>query len=512
MFSLTIARICLIHIYRFLDRKTSAAFRAVCRDWREAYDYECTSLALNASLADRVSEFPSFRIFEVPCFGRVRCMNVLFTIRRDVEEIAKADNVYAHIALAKIRHEVRRWVHVLSGFTALTSLSFRLDNDSDKSVLALRPHFPAQITIEMYSDLQRVLCGMPSLTSLNLSLIFSFSYFGESRGVGVELYKVLASVPQLTSLDLSRCKGVSNEVLSLLATMPYLVSLQLLYTFPSITFPYNLQEEWTREWTYGMATICKLSSINKLSFDDLSYDYQIRPNDDDVRSIASSLSQLTSLNLTWCWHLSEYGWRELAKITSLSELILKNTHVTDDVLVALADTLPDLAIIDLSSCYYVTRRGLLALGSLTGLCELNLNSPLTAQKYHSFAELLAQLELDDPDPNPEHDIGPEMPASVLSGFARFPALTRLGMESQRIDLQGQPIDFLALGNLTGLRELNLMGCDVRPSVIPAIARLTGLRKLNLYDCTEVTKDHVKMLFASCTAIDSLYLENIKVYR
>jgi hypothetical protein len=145
MFSLTIARICLIHIYRFLDRKTSAAFRAVCRDWREAYDYECTSLALNASLADRVSEFPSFRIFEVPCFGRVRCMNVLFTIRRDVEEIAKADNVYAHIALAKIRHEVRRWVHVLSGFTALTSLSFRLDNDSDKSVLALRPHFPAQI-------------------------------------------------------------------------------------------------------------------------------------------------------------------------------------------------------------------------------------------------------------------------------------------------------------------------------------------------------------------------------
>ena len=97
-------------------------------------------------------------------------------------------------------------------------------------------------------------------------------------------------------------------------------------------------------------------------------------NDDGFRAISTSLTRLTKLYLFGCnLNTAEAGFTCLSSLTSLEELNVRETNISDEVFCAISTSLTRLAKLDLRGCRYITADAFACLSFLTLLEDLNVS-------------------------------------------------------------------------------------------------------------------------------------------
>jgi hypothetical protein len=170
----------------------------------------------------------------------------------------------------------------------------------------------------------------------------------------------LAWYPSVTEVDLSghwewypEAQDVSG-VLAELGSMPSLRSLQL---------PARCAER-----AVDAEALCGLTTLTTLSFCP-EYDEDGEPVE-EVGEWVLDLSRLPTLNIEDCYAVTDKEVLALSNLPGLTHLNLCGSEVTAKGLRAVI-SLSALTSLNLSCCYHVSAEGLRAVGSLTGLTDLN---------------------------------------------------------------------------------------------------------------------------------------------
>eukprot|EP00899_Mesostigma_viride_P027473 jgi/Mesvir1/7910/Mv25065-RA.1 len=259
-----------------------------------------------------------------------------------------------HMAcVTEINLEFQKWVEdrhlseLLRGQPYLTAVNLNACQsvtDEGIRLLAESPCGPNLTSLSLYWNLNvtnlsifRIAASCPNLTTLNVS--------GCKNVTDGAITKLASSCPKLTSLNLTRCVLLTDDALiSVCLSCPALEQLWLyaLYRFS------------------GKAYDC-ISVLKNLKLLDVCGSQTV--TDAQLASIAKC-SQLTSLNLTWCVHITDKGLLELAK--GCRHLELLSLHgilgVTDAGIDALAQSCAaTLHTLDVNGCTGIKDRNRQAL-------------------------------------------------------------------------------------------------------------------------------------------------------
>ncbi len=207
----------------------------------------------------------------------------------------------------------------------------RRPNPALVSSLARRGIKRIQI-LSVLKSFKEITQGIGNLTSLNLSGCYNVR--------DDNLYQAFASaVPTLLHLNLSLCKHITDRCI--------------------LKIVHNLENLETLE----------LGGCSNVT-------------DIGLQAIANSLKRLKILNLRSCWNVSDQGVRLLAGqsekssgIVTLEQLVLQDCqHLSDDALRYISLGLTNLNSINLSFCINISDMGLKYLAKMGSLRDLNLRS------------------------------------------------------------------------------------------------------------------------------------------
>jgi len=94
-------------------------------------------------------------------------------------------------------------------------------------------------------------------------------------------------------------------------------------------------------------------------------------SDANLLAISTSLTRLTKLDLQSCRSITAAGFACLSSLTSLEDLDVCNTEINDEGLRAISTSLTRLTKLNLTACHSITGAGFACLSSLTLLQDLN---------------------------------------------------------------------------------------------------------------------------------------------
>ena len=229
-------------------------------------------------------------------------------------------------------------------------------------------------------------------------------------------------------------------------------------------------------------TWTKTTNVMKSSHDDRTSLLEWMPreelSDDKLAALAQSDVLVTHLNLDDAVKLTDYGLKNLSRLTLLSSITLKDTNIGDRGLAILAK-LPTLEKLDVTHTE-VTDKGVEALLKAEKLNALTVNMTRVTDKG---LETMSR-----------------MPHLRTAAIGYLPAVTTEGIKKLKdlnlrlLDLSGLPVteDCLAsFANMQSLKMLYLQDSTLSNATIGQIGRL-NLQRLNISG-TAVTSDGFKYL-------------------
>jgi Leucine-rich repeat (LRR) protein len=347
------------------ERKTSGAFRSVCKEWQEAHDSMVPSLRLMVP-----SQLP-YRLHTKTGFAVVKEVD-LSSLCRDpgkiVESAIASLSGLRSLNLANTTFEDLRWTTLRAAVSALTYLNMAETNVNDEQLARVSPFLPslthldlqgcAQVTLDPYSLIYRpnFLSSLKALTRLELS----------NTDVGDEGIKALAPLTALTHLDL-RNSAVSHQGLQSLAPLAaHLTHLVL-----------------GGEGEYGDPDLVAVSSLTALTRLEMLYVGEVEGATEEGLRALSSLTGLVHLEMDLVFFdNSDASWRSFSSLTAISRLHLVLHFFSEPVARALT-CLPALTYLDLGDengnydrhipNFLVSNESARALASLVRLTYLDLS-------------------------------------------------------------------------------------------------------------------------------------------
>ena len=211
------------------------------------------------------------------------------------------------------------------------------------------------------------------------------------------------------------------------------------------------------ECCVSVADASLLSSLTSLVELDLSY---TSISDQSLRAISISLTRLTQLDLTDCDSITAEGFACLSSLTSLEALDVYGTNITDEGLYAISTSLTRLNKLNLESCRSITAEGFACLSSLTSLEELHVyGTNITDEGLNAISTSLTRL-------------------TKLS-LGRCHSITAEG--------------FACLSSLTSLKKLFVSQTNITEEGLRAVGLLPLLKSLWLYGCKGISEQAVESL-------------------
>lgn len=218
--------------------------------------------------------------------------------------------------------------------------------------------------------------GLKVLGSLRKLEIVELGFTGVNDNVLVELGKL----PLLRELDISSCDSFTEEGLAALAAAPFLRTLLL----PAC---WHLDDEM-------LCTLCRsIPNLECLSLFEAGEGVS-----DTGLGYLTALTSLTGLDLGYsCWAHTAAGLEQVLK--TLPRLQMLNIGgaegVCDDVLRTVASTLTALTMLDISECQKISTQGLREMAKLPALVELHLgwNTKLESKALATLPPSLTHLDL-----------------------------------------------------------------------------------------------------------------------
>ena len=217
---------------------------------------------------------------------------------------------------------------------------------------------------------------------------------------------------------------------------------------------------------------------------------------DDRLEHLKALSNLQSLNLSFCNKITDVGLEHLKALSNLQSLNLKACErITDDGLKHLK-ALPSLQSLDLSRCERISDVGLEHLKALSSLQSLGLSSCKRISDV-ALEHLKALVNLQSLKLNACYEITD----NGLQHLGTLSQLRSLDLSScNRITANG----WKHLKRLANLQSLILNGLDVTDQGLHHLKALTNLESLQFGGCDEMTDDGLNHLSA-LTKLRSLRL-------
>ena len=266
-------------------------------------------------------------------------------------------------------------------------------------------------------------------------------------------YAHLAGLPNVVALSLDFDEGIDDQVLEAIAKVPNLRALDLC-ACPKIT-------------PAGYAHLAGLPNVIALSLQ------QNQGLNDQALEAIAKVPNLRSLELNECHSVTDTGVKQLAKLKGLQYL-------------------------NVAKCERVTAQGVRALRACPKLASLNLWGTSGFTDVSALGTLPALREV---------TLCSDIPAKSLAGLATSRGLHRLVIDG--VGFAGKELDFLtaltsledlsvnrnpllrdlaitAIGRTSGLKRLDLSGCEALAGGFASLSGLTQLETLDLSGCRALT--------------------------
>lgn len=330
------------------------------------------------------------------------------------------------------------------------------------------------------------------------------------------------SFAALKTLDLSRSSGVTDSKLGLLVELQQLTGLKL-----------------KRCRDVSDAGLVKLGELRNLI--DLNLARCLNISDEGIVQLAAVATGLRSLNIKYCYKITDKGLKALSNLPNLAVLNCSHCrHVSDQGMIGLMG-LSNLHTLKISDCDQITDRGVEAIGSLSSLTALHavMERTLEQQKTNESLRIigskllkLATLKI---------SFSEHMTISGVRGFLNlhhlqelilgrvclstdelFPLLGNIqSLEVLKIVSWGgiSAEGLMHLTNLSNLRVLGLKAttteAQIPDSAVEALANLANLKELSIWGFREITGDTLqclinleKLRLIHCPSLDSTAMASL----
>jgi F-box/leucine-rich repeat protein 14 len=349
---------------------------------------------------------------------------------------------------------------LLKNFRHLSSVTIEealLLNTADFSKIFELPHLKS-LEINHYkigSDFCIHLARCEQLTSLSLS---GCEYFGDQD------LRVLAGLKNLKRLDLYGAERLTDEGIKSISLFPQLVELVLggcrslsneaMKSVGELTKLEVLSLECLLMDQKGFAHLESLAQLKVLNA------YSCKGLDDLGMQSLRCFKNLSQLNLSHCWNVSEAGFSYLSELGCLTHLDVSRTQFSDKNLRALS-TLSELGSLNLGSCDCLTASGFDKIAQIKSLIDFDL----------SYCEAV-----DD---------------SVLKQIAHMPSLRTLDLTGCHQKITDVGLEYLS--NHQKLCHLTFKHCDeiTRKGLISLADGLPELESIFISYCKNISSDDIK---------------------
>ncbi len=222
----------------------------------------------------------------------------------------------------------------------------------------------------------------------------------------------------------------------------------------------------------------------------------------------TGLDQLTFLDLTDCWHLTDAGLRPLSTLTNLRRLKLHGCNNIGNAGLAHLRGLTQIRELDIWGCCPLTGSGLAHLSQMARLNHLRLTSHSTGAGLAHLKRLpIRTLDLSRWGWLTNKGLGSlralrqlevlnlngceSLSDPVLAHIGTLTTLIRLDISDSNITNHG----LKQLDRLVNLREIHLPEGVVRDDGLIHLSRMTALRQLSLRRCRGVTDKGINLILA-----------------
>ncbi|XP_076067616.1 F-box and leucine rich repeat protein partner of paired [Oratosquilla oratoria] len=214
--------------------------------------------------------------------------------------------------------------------------------------------------LSLRRTLRDVVCGVPTLTSLNLSGCFNVTDEGLNTAFTTEC-------PSLTHLNLSLCKQITDNSLGRLAQQLQNLEVLELGGCSFITNTGLLLIAWglKRLKSLNLRSCCFVtnqgiaylagqnqeSAEGTAALEDLGLQDCQKLSDEALRHVSMGLHNLKSINLSFCASITDSGLKYLARMPNLREINLRSCDNISDIGVAyLSEGGSRITALDVSFC------------------------------------------------------------------------------------------------------------------------------------------------------------------
>ncbi|GMH35376.1 hypothetical protein BSKO_03244 [Bryopsis sp. KO-2023] len=266
------------------------------------------------------------------------------------------------------------------------------------------------------------------------------------------------SFASLKSLDLSKTTGVTDQKLGLLSELKTLQHLKL--------------KRCRNVFDMGLGNLAKMDKLESLNLARC-----LNISDEGIALLVAGATNLKTLNIKFCYKITNTGIAALAGLNSLTSLNCSHCrHVSDIGLHGLTG-LKNLQTLKISDCDQITDHGMEILSGMSSLTALHASIERTLQQHQTDASLrilggcLVNLV------TLKYTFGEGV---SIDGVREITGLTRI--RELRLGRVCIPMDelFSILGQVTSLELLRLDGCgDIFEGSMNGLTNLTNLRMLSL---------------------------------
>lgn len=266
------------------------------------------------------------------------------------------------------------------------------------------------------------------------------------------------SFASLATLDLSQTTGVTDQKLGVLADLRNLRHLKM--------------KRCRNVSDMGLGQLAKLDKLESLNLARC-----LNISDEGVALLVAGATSLQTLNIKFCYKITNTGIAALAGLHSLTSLNCSHCRLLSDVGLRGLTGLNHLKTLKISDCDQITDYGIEAISGMSSLTALHasiertLQQQKTDESLSSIGRNLVNLV------TLKYTLGGETTMNGIRDMASLPKLKEL-----RLGRVGVPMDelFDAFGQMTSLETLRLNDCgDILEGSMDALTSLQNLRLLSL---------------------------------
>ncbi|OQR67677.1 fbxl14-like, partial [Tropilaelaps mercedesae] len=261
--------------------------------------------------------------------------------------------------------------------------------------------------LSLRRSLRDVVQGVPNLESLNMSGCYNLT----DNWVNQAFPSDVTALATLTSLNLSMCKQITDSSLGKIAQQLHNLETLELGGCSNITNMGLLLVAWglkklknlnlrscrniSDDGLGHLAGSSKEQTNGVTSLEVLSLQDCQKLTDDSLAHIAAGLTNLRSINLSFCASVTDSGMKQLAKMPHLRELNLRTCdNISDMGMAYLAEGGSQVSTLDVSFCDKIGDQGLVHVSHGLGhLRSLSLNAcPISDDGLRRLSKALVHLQ------------------------------------------------------------------------------------------------------------------------